>query len=152
LLKDFEANIEKQSQYETSPKSTGFPGSTADSIGLVYTTQAYGFGLAMLWCMTKLATTFLCLLVCTQAHAVDLNEGDKNLHMGLSYNLTAAGTHSLQQLGVPRFESALLSGGFVLVLGVLKEFVVDQVEDGRDIQADVYGTALGMVVPFQIEF
>jgi hypothetical protein len=26
------------------------------------------------------------------------------------------------------------------------------VEDGRDIQADVYGTALGMVVPFQIEF
>jgi hypothetical protein len=90
--------------------------------------------------------------MCSQAHAVDLNESDKNMHMGLSYNLTAAGTHSLTQLGVPRFESALLSGGVVLMFGVLKELVIDQVGDDRDIQADVYGTALGMVVPFQIEF
>lgn len=102
--------------------------------------------------MSKVAVTFLCLLVCTQVHAVDLNEGDKNMHLGLSYNLTAAGTHSLQRLGVSRFESALYSGGVVFALGILKEFMIDQAGDEQDIHADFYGAALGMVVPFQIEF
>ena len=74
------------------------------------------------------------------------------MHMGVSYNITAAATHTLSRLGMSRTNSALISGAMVMLAGVVKEHVVDIHGDTQDIEANFYGTTLGMVIPFQIEF
>ena len=94
----------------------------------------------------------LVLSVCSRSHAVDLSADDKNMHLGVSYNVTAAATHTLSKLGVSRTSSALISGGMVMLAGLVKERVVDVRGDNQDIEANFYGATLGMVIPFQIEF
>ena len=83
---------------------------------------------------------------------VNLSEPDKNLHMGLSYNLTAAGAVSIQKMGYSNTQATFVSGGMVLLMGILKEYVHDRQPDVMDIQADLVGTLVGMTIPFRIEF
>lgn len=86
------------------------------------------------------------------ASAVDLTERDKNMHAGLSFQLTATSNHTLRKLGLTKTTSSAISAGAVFFLGLLKEFAIDRKADQRDIQADAVGTALGAVIPFRIEF
>ena len=101
-----------------------------------------------------LAAIFLCCF-CQQGRAFDavnLAEPDKNLHAGISYNLAAAGTVSLKDLGYSNAQAMFISGGVVLLMGVLKEYGHDSHPDAKDIQADFADTVVGMTIPFRIEF
>ena len=77
---------------------------------------------------------------------------DDNLHAGLSYNLTAATSVGLQRAGYSTSKAALISGGMVFLLGLFKEFAIDRRPQIDDLQADLVGTATGMIIPYRIEF
>jgi hypothetical protein len=106
----------------------------------------------------KLITKILLLiLLCSsfQAQALDMvnfSEQDKNMHAGLSYNLAAAATATLRNNGFSPMNSSLISGSMVLLIGILKEYTFDNNPDTKDVQADLAGTAVGMTIPFRIEF
>jgi hypothetical protein len=102
--------------------------------------------------------TFLVIIITAlsfQAKAfdvVDFSEQDKDMHAGLSYNLTAAATATLKKNGYSSWKSALISGSMVFLVGVLKEYALDNSPDTKDVQADLAGTAVGMTIPFRVEF
>lgn len=101
--------------------------------------------------LNSLLALVLTLFV-SKVYAVDLSEHDKSLHAGLAYNLTAITNHSMQQFGLSKTQSAIWAGGAIMLAGIVKEAAMDDRGDMRDIEANLYGAALGMIIPLRIEF
>lgn len=80
------------------------------------------------------------LLISCLAGAAD----DKNLHVGLSYNITALTSHITR--------NSLIAAAVGASIGATKEFVLDQHPDAADLSADLLGVAIATIVPFRIEF
>ena len=94
----------------------------------------------------------LTLMDLAPARALDLNANDKRLHVAMSMDIAAAGVCFSRQAGLNRWQSALIGGSFALLVGWAKEYKLDAKADTEDIEANVFGVAIGVAIPFRLEF
>ncbi|HEY8279558.1 MAG TPA: hypothetical protein VIH99_08045 [Bdellovibrionota bacterium] len=78
---------------------------------------------------------------------------DACLHAAVAYGLTLTGSELLlKKAKLSPMESMLYSSGTVLLLGILKEAVIDDKWDGRDMTANAVGVAAGAGMFWVLEF
>ncbi len=89
--------------------------------------------------------TLIVFLFCINAKAYIYEEQDKNLHFGLSlvstYALTSVIYHNSNRSA---FESYLAAVTVVYVAGVIKETMIDDQADEKDIQANLTGSLVAL--------
>ena len=77
---------------------------------------------------------------------------DKVAHAAVSYSLTLTGALLLEKLELERWQAVLIAGGATLLIGLAKEYVIDDEASGGDLLADGLGigVAAGMVFSFEL--
>lgn len=100
----------------------------------------------------KLYCSYVALIVLltqSSAHALDLSEKDKQLHLGVCFSATV-GTYGVLRAVGWNHKKSLWTGIFLsMAIGVAKE-ISDPKVDEQDLQADAIGTAVGAMVPIII--
>ena len=93
------------------------------------------------------------LLVCLGSPAT-LAESDKRLHAATAYGISFTTSQLVRHActSCTRYERALIGFTTTMILGIGKEFLIDEKPDGGDVIANGVGAGLGAIVSISIDF
>jgi hypothetical protein len=98
---------------------------------------------------TKLILFIISVLFTSHCFAVEMDERDKQYHMGASYALQTSSSLILKnKYKFKAWQAALYGALGTLAIGVAKEYAIDKQADPQDIQADMLGVGIAVPVVF----
>lgn len=101
--------------------------------------------------MIRLLIATIFVLSTTSAYSFDINQEDKQKHFGLSATIAAPVYLTARNAKWSWWKSALTASIVSLSLGHMKE-LSDKRYDAEDMEANLAGTATGILIPLTFEF
>lgn len=98
-----------------------------------------------------LLAIILTLVFCSSAFAFDPNQEDKQKHMGVSAVIASATYAGAREYKYSRTASAFMSLALAALIGHNKE-ATDYQYDHEDMQANMIGASVGLMIPLSFDF
>ena len=98
---------------------------------------------------TKIILSTLLLIFTSSAFAMEIDERDKQYHMGASYALQASTSLVYKHhYKMSSWEAGFYGALTTLAIGAAKEYAFDKQADTQDLQADAMGVGIAFPVVF----